>query len=258
MINQLQLAWARRDIIQYLVMSELRTTYRNKALGYLWTILDPLIMMGIYILLVVGIFGRGGPQYPILLFTSLLAWWWFAQSMSASVDAISSKGKLIQTMYFARIVLPISKVTVGFVKYLFGMIVLVPMLLIYDAQWTPNMLYLPVIIGVQFILTIGVSLVLSVVGVYFKDAQNMVKFAIRTLFFLSPALYSVADRVPERFQTLYMLNPFAALFESYRNVLIRGEGMNGFLLVALAISIVVTVAGLLIFDKYEPELAKQV
>jgi len=255
-LNQLQLAWQRRDIIQYLVTSDLKATYRNKALGYLWTLLDPLIMMGIYVLLVVGVFGRGGPQYPALLFSSLLAWWWFAQSLSAGVDSISGKGKLLQSVYFPKIVLPISRVIVCFIKYLFGMLTLIPFLIAYHADWSLNILWLPLLVLVQFILTIGVVLLVSIIGVYFRDMQNIVKFIIRAMFFLSPALYSAYERVPKGLLGIYMLNPFAALFESYKNVLVRGvEPAGDYMFIATGTAILFLVAGLVVFNKYERELA---
>lgn len=256
MFNQIQLAWQRRDIIWYLVASDLKATYRNKVLGYFWTLLDPLMMMGVYILLVVGVFGRGGPQFPAMLFSALLAWWWFSQSVAAGVTSISGKSRLLQSVAFPKIVLPLSRVGTNFVKYLLGMVTLIPFLFAYHAEITFNVMWLPVLILVQLVLTAGLCLLVSVIGVYFQDMQNIIKFSIRAMFFLSPALYSVADRVPDRFVGIYMLNPFAALFESYKNILVRGEGpMWNYMFIAAIVAVVLLAAGLWVFNRQEAELA---
>lgn len=256
MLEQIAKAWRSRYVIQYLTIAELRTTYRNTILGYVWTLLDPLLMMGIYVLFVVGVFGRGGPQYPVLLFSALLAWWWFTQSVSASVESISSRGKLIQTINFDKVALPLHKIGVATAKYVFGFVVLIPFLIAYHATPTVTLLYFPLLLLVQLALTVGVCLIVAVLGAYFKDMHSVIRFATRALFFLSPVLYSALDRVPDRFLGVYLLNPFAALFESYKAVLVHGEGPVGeYVLVAAAVAIVFLAAGLWVFGRHEAELA---
>jgi ABC-type polysaccharide/polyol phosphate export permease len=256
MIRQFKALWDSRDITRYLVTSELKVLYRNKALGYLWSLLEPLCMMGVYILLVAVIFQRGGPQYPVLVFSAILAWWWFTFSVTGSVTSISGKAKLIQTLYFPKGVLPLEKAITGLVRYLTGLIALVPLLFIFEAQWSLNVLWMPVLIFVQLLLTIGCCFFFAALGVYFRDLQNILRFLIRAWFFISPALYSVADRVPERFQGIYMLNPFAALFESYKNVLVLGMPPDKYVFIAAALGVVILLGGLELFARKEPDLAK--
>jgi lipopolysaccharide transport system permease protein len=258
MIRQLRLLWQKRELTRYLVLSEIKTQYRNSALGYLWTMLDPLMMMGVYILLVVGVFGRGGPQYPVILFSALLAWWWFTSAVNSSVTAISAKATLIQSIYFPKGALPLKEALSGLVRYVLSLVVLVPFLIAYEAHWTVNMLWMPVLVLIQLLFTIGFCFFVSALGVYFRDIQNILQFVTRAWFFLSPALYTVADRVPERYQTIYMLNPFAALFESYRNVLVYGNPPNTYMGVAAAVSVLVFLGGLEFFARKEQDFAKAV
>lgn len=258
MIRQLEVLWEWREVVRYLVISELKVMYRNKALGYLWSLLDPLMMMGVYILLVAVIFDRGGPQFPVLLFSAILAWWWFTGSVNNSVTAVSGKAKIIQSLHFPKGVLPLEKAITGLIRYLFGLIVLVPLLFAFEATWTVNILWLPVLILVQLLFTVGCCFIVASLGVYFRDLQNILRFLIRAWFFLSPALYSVADTVPERFQPIYMLNPFAALFESYKNILVRGVPPDEYMLVAAAVAVVIFVGSLELFARKEPDFAKAV
>jgi ABC-type polysaccharide/polyol phosphate export permease len=192
MVEQLQALWSRRDLVKYFVRSDLKIIYRNKVLGLLWALLDPLMMMLVYILLVVVIFRRGSPQFPVLLFAALLAWHWFVNSLSSSVRAITGNAKLIQTVYFPKAVLPLSRVLVGLINFLLGLIVLVPLLLIFEAKFTFNLLWLPLLIFMQFLFTIGAALLCAALGVYARDLENILQFGLRIWFYLSPALYFIS------------------------------------------------------------------
>lgn len=258
MIRQIKAIWNRRDIIKYLVISELKTQYRNRVLGYLWTILDPLLLMGVYILLVTVIFQRGGPQFPVLLFSALLAWYWFMFSLNGSITSITGKARLIQSLYFPKGILPLQKVIVGLIRYALGLTVLIPMLYIFEANLTINVLWLPVLLFVQLLFTIGCSFFFAALGVYFRDLQNIMRYLLRIWFFLSPALYMVSDRIPEQFQGIYMLNPFAALFISYKNILVLGLPPNIYIFVAFAMAVILFIGGLIFFDRKESDLAKAI
>jgi len=254
--HQIKELWNHRELIKRLVLSDLKITYKNKMLGFLWTILDPLMMMGVYILLVRVIFKRGGPQFPILLFCALLAWKWFTSSLSDSVVAITGKAKLIQTVYFPKAVLPLSKVLGSFAEYLFSLSVLVPLLFIFKANVTFMVFWLPALLAVQLLFTIGASLLCSCLGVYFRDLQNILRYSLRFWFYLSPGLYSVKDRIPVRVQHIYMLNPFAALFRSYKNILVRGESPSNYMLIVVPISLAILILGFIVFDKKEAKFAR--
>ena len=259
MIRQLQAMWARRHLIWYLVRSGLKVEYKNKVLGYIWSLLDPLMMMLVYVVLVQVIFKQGGKQFPVLLFSALLAWRWFTHSVQKATSSIASKEKLIQTVAFPRIILPTQDVVAGLVDYVLSLAALAPMMVIFHVNWSLNILWLPAIVGVQFVLTLGVALLCAVIGVYFRDLQNILTFGLRMVWYLSPALWSIADRVPERLRTTYLiLNPFASLFEAYKNVLVRGEPPLIFVGVALGLGVVLLIIGLLVFDRFEDRLAKDV
>lgn len=257
-LHQIRELWNHRELIKCLVLSDLKVSHKNKLFGFLWTILDPLMMMGVYILLVRVIFKRGGPQFPILLFCSLLVWKWFTSSLSDSVVAITGKVKLIQTVYFPKAVLPLSKVIGSFAEYLFSLSVLVPLLLIFRANITFMVLWLPLLLVVQLLFTIGASLLCACLGIYFRDLQNILQYSLRLWFYLSPALYSVKDRIPVRFQHIYMLNPFAALFTSYKNILIRGEAPSDYMFVVVLASLTILIIGFIVFDKKEAKFARDV
>ena len=260
MIEQLNNIWQRREVLYFIVKFQMKAENKNMVLGFLWSFLNPLLLLLTYIVLVSVIFKRGEPQFPILLFSCLLTWNWFATSLSRSVTSIVSKVGLIQSVRFPLAVLPLSGIIIGFFDWLFGFVILLPMLFIFEASVTVNILWLPVLLLIQFVGTIGACLIGAVLGTYLSDLGNIIQFVIRICFYLSPILYSVKDMIEsENMVRLYMLaNPFAGLLESYKNVLIRGMPPDEYAIVGMAVACVVFVVGLWYFSRNEYKLVKAI
>ena len=259
MIEQLKNIWRRRELLWYVVKFQMKAENKNKVLGFVWSFLNPLLLLLTYIVLVNYIFRRGGPQFPVLLFIALLSWTWFASSLSRSITSITSKVGIIQSVRFPLAVLPLSGIIVGFFDWLFGFVILLPMLFIFEASLTVNILWLPVLLLIQFVGTVGVCLIGAVLGTYLSDLGNIVAFAIRICFFLSPIIWAVEPTVPEHLRTLYMLgNPFAGLLESYKNVVILGAPPSEYALVGTAVAVVVFLVGLWYFSRNEYKLVKSI
>ena len=159
----------RKELVSYLLKSDLKIRYKNMSLGFIWAILDPFFMMLIYVLLISVIFKRGGDQYPVLLFAGLLPYRWFSFSLINSSKIILSNANIIKSVKFPFSILVINEVNIGLVNYFMGLIVLVPMLFIFKADFSYNMLFLPLIIAVQYVFVLGLGLIFSAIGVYFSD-----------------------------------------------------------------------------------------
>jgi lipopolysaccharide transport system permease protein len=259
MIEQLKKVWQRRELLWFMVKLQMKAENKNKVLGFVWSFLDPLLLLLVYIVLVGVIFKRGEPQFPVLLFIALLSWRWFTTSLQRSVTSVTSKLGLVQSVHFPLAILPLSHIIVGFFDWLFGFVILVPMLFIFEASFTVNVLWLPVLLLIQFIGTVGACLIIAVVGTYLSDLGNIIQFLIRLGMYLSPILYSVEGFVPENLTTLYMLgNPFAGLLESYKNVVIHGTLPNEYALWGTAVAFIVFVVGLWYFSRNEYKLVKAI
>jgi lipopolysaccharide transport system permease protein len=259
MIEQLKKIWYKRELLWYIVRFQMKAENKNKLLGFAWSFLDPLLLLLVYVVLISYIFGRGGPQFPVLLFIALLSWRWFTSALTRSVTSITSKVGLIQSVRFPLAILPISGIIIGFFDWLFGFAVLVPMLFIFEASFTVNIFWLPVLLLIEFVGTIGACLLMAVLGTYLSDLGNIIRFLIRMGFYLSPILYSIRDTVPERLYKLYMLlNPFAGLLESYKNVVILGLPPNEYVLWGTAIACIIFVIGLWYFSRNEYKLVKAI
>ena len=229
---------------------------KNKLLGQLWTFLDPLMLMGVYTVLVVFIFKRNEPQFPVLLFCCILSWRWFSTSLSQTTTILKDNQKILTSVTFPRKILPLSCILDGFIDYLAGLLILIPLLIVFNASFSFNMLWLPILLAIQLMLTTGLVFICATIGAYYTDLRNILQFTLRLWFYLSPALYSIT-LIPDRYKTTYMiLNPFASLFESYKNVLVRGQGVSDYLLAPVFIGLTALILGVNYFNRKEYSLIK--
>ena len=130
------------------------------------------------------------------------------------------------------------------------------MLFLFEAEITWNLLWLPVLWAVQFLFTMGLALLVAVVGVFFRDLQNILDFTIRIWFYLSPGLYGL-EAVPQQYQTLYLsLNPFAPLLHSYKNILVYGEPPSTFMLLFAGYAVLLLFIGATIYGRKQSSIAK--
>lgn len=261
LIKDIKAILAKKDLIKYITLTELKANFKGTALGFLWMLLDPFMLMLVYGFLVVVIFQRGGPQFAVLLFSALISWNWFSKAINNSIKTFNSNGKLIQSISVPLAVFPISKVLIGFITFLASLVAIIPMLFYFDATINLNILWLPVIIIGQLIFTLGLSLIFAIAGMYFRDLSNIMQFVLKLMFYFSPALYSL-DAMPAKFAPIKpyyeMINPFVSLFESYKNVLVHGTPPNQYLILFFAEGIIFVILGLLWLRKSHSFIVKNV
>lgn len=228
-----------KSLLKYLVLGELKAKYRNKMLGAVWAVLDPLVLMVIYVVLIKYIFQRGGEYYPLELLTGLITYRWFSLSSLNASRALLSNSKMLQTVKFPITILPLSKVLVNLVDLLIGFAILGGLMIWYQITPTLNLLWLPVLLLVQFLFVYGLSIVFSIIGVYFRDLLNILQFGVRVLLYMSPILYSI-EQIPTEFRSYYFgFSPLSSLIQSYKNVMVYGEAPTVYLGFFLALTIIV-------------------
>jgi ABC-2 type transport system permease protein len=255
--------WSRRRLITYLVRADLKKRGADTVLGNLWWIIDPLLTMLVYVILISIILRVDIEAYPLFIFTAILPWKWFSSSVADAVTCITTRERIIKQVHFPKIVLPMAVSAGGVANFVFGLVPLFAMLVLaYPTHLSAWILLLPIVAGVQFVLTVGVAVLASALTVFYRDIGNVSTHALRIWFYLSPALYG-ADRIVEATKdqpaiaTLYSLNPFVALFESYRNLIYYGRAPEWALLgLVLVESVVLVVVAVLVFRRMEPSFAK--
>jgi len=244
----------------------------DTLLGNLWWVLDPLLQMLVYIALV-AIIGRGlsHPDYPLFIFSAILPWKWFQSVVTDATSTVVRQERLIRQIAFPKLILPMATAISGVVGFVFGLIPLGALLLYYGDRLSVQLLWLPVIAGVQFVFTLAMAVLVSAANVFFRDLGNAVGHALRLWWFLSPGLYSLSNvhgllgQEHSTLATLASLNPFAVLFEAYRAVIYGAPDGTphtnappdlvalGSLLLA---SLVFAALAIIFFKRVEPDFAK--
>lgn len=253
----------RRRLIRYLVQADLRKKGADTLLGNLWWVLDPLLQMVIYVVLVSVIFDRGVPDYPLFILAAILPWKWFQTSIQDGITSVSGAERLVRQIQFPKLVLPVSAVVAGIVNFAFGLIPLFALMLVFFRDRIElTLLLIPVIAAVQLTFNLAFAILLAAVNVFYRDVGNLSRHVLRLWFYLSPALFSLAQlneatQAYPIIQRLLTLNPWATLFTAYRAVIYDGILPDWTALgLVLAGSIGMLAITTLVFKRLEPAFAK--
>jgi ABC-type polysaccharide/polyol phosphate export permease len=221
--------WAYRHLIGNLVRRDLKVRYKNSVLGVAWSMVSPLLMMGVFWLVFSKLRGEQFPNFHVWLLIGILAWNWFSVSLNAGAGSVVHNAALINKVYFPREVLPISVVLSEMVNFLLALPVLFLLLALAGLPPTVFALWLPVIILIQFCFTLGLAFLVATGNVYYRDTAVILEVVLLAWFFLSPIFYKyeafsstvqvpVLGTVPSS-RLMYIANPIASLLAVYRDVL---------------------------------------
>jgi lipopolysaccharide transport system permease protein len=210
-----------RDLLRELVIRDLKVRYKSSVLGFAWALVTPLMYLTVFYFLFKVSFSLAIPRFGPYAFTGMLVYTWFQSSVSQASGAITDNPELIKWPGFAAAILPIVTVTTNLIHFLFAMPLLM-LFLIFDGTGTHNAVFLlPIVVAIQFVLTLGLGYLVAAGNVLFHDTQHVVAVLLQLLFFLTPVFYD-ASLVPERYQSIYRLNPMVHLVEAYRAILLDG------------------------------------
>ncbi len=248
MFKDLKKIFERKELVKNLVIKQLKVRYKSSSLGFLWSLLNPLLMMLVYSA-VFSRMVRGGAEgidnYAAFLVVGLFTWNFFAGSLSDSVNAFMGNASLIKKVYFPRIILPVSSVLTNLVNYLLSLAVVFILLGIWGIYPNWSVLYLPAVILIMLLICAGFSFLLATLNVIFRDIEHMIQVGLLAWFFMSPVIYVPwEDFIPARFHDLYLLNPMARLIISFQDILYFGEAPSlAFLLFPLGFGLFIFTAG---------------
>ncbi|MXZ72294.1 MAG: ABC transporter permease [Acidobacteria bacterium] len=274
MIDSLQRLVRHRTLIQTLVTRELKARYRGSILGFFWSFANPLLLLLVYTfvfsVVLVGFRPVDIEPYALFLFCGLLPWTWFSTALTDSSNALLVNGNLIKKVLFPAEVLPVVSVVANMVHFLLAL----PILLLGLAFFAVNLpspielLWFPAVLAVQFLLTLGLALILAALTVHFRDIRDLLANVLTLWFFATPIIYPmsmVAERgpqigsLPPLGKVLMDMNPFAHLAISYQEILFY-DGPFGhwkWLLALGAASLVLFVAGYALFDRMRDSFAEE-
>ncbi len=245
-----------RELIGVLVAKQLKLRYRGSVLGYLWTLLNPLLLMLVYTLVFSVYFRLDMDKYPAFLFAGLLPWIWFSSSLQQGVTCILDGAGLVTRSQFPAEVLPVVTLTANTANFLLTMPLLFLLLFVFRIELGPPLLLLPALIALEYLLSLGLVLLLSAVNIYFRDLQHIILHLLTALQFLTPIFYPLS-LVPEPFRPWAFLNPLTILIGAFQDVLYFNRVPHWLpLLGLLGLSCVVLSVATAMFTRYKQTFAE--
>lgn len=215
------------DLISSLTRRELAARYRGSVLGALWVLLTPAVMIAIYTFIFAGIFGArfgagGTPlEYALYLFCGLLPWTAFQEGLQSSAGVIINHTNLVKRVRFPLETLPLAQVLVAVANQLFGTAALLVATLAIRHRLPATLIFLPLLLLPQLILTAGLGWLVAALGVFLRDTAQTLVLVLTAWFYLTPIIYPETI-VPAPYRILLALNPFAPLVRNYRLIVLDG------------------------------------
>jgi lipopolysaccharide transport system permease protein len=207
-----------RELIGILVAKQLKLRYRGSTIGFLWTLLNPLLLMLVYTLVFSVYFRLDMAKYPAFLFSGLLPWIWFASSLQQGVTCILDGAGLVTRSQFPAEVLPVVTLTANTVNFLLTLPLLFAFLLAFQVKMGVALLMLPILIGLEYLMALGLVLVLSALNIHFRDLQHIIIHLLTVLQFLTPIFYPLT-LIPEQLRPWSFVNPLTLLISAFQDVL---------------------------------------
>lgn len=249
-----------RGLIHNLVMRDLKVRYKNSAFGFVWSLLNPLLMMVVLSVVFTLVFERSTPveNFPAFLIAGLIPWNFTSTSLSRAVNSVLENNGLIKKVFFPREVIPISVVIANFVHFLLAVPVLLVILMFLGVMPNFKILLMPPLMLIHLELVLGLALLVSCVNVFYRDMGVAMDILLQAWFFATPIFYHHWI-LPVWLQKPAMVNPLAAIITAYRDVLVFGRFPDrNFTLGALVSSTLIFVIGYAVFTRYAPLFAEEV
>ncbi len=247
-----------RQLIKSTVKKEIRGKYKGSFLGVLWSFVNPLLQVLVYAIVFPLILRSTQDNYVTFLIIGILPWTWFTTSISGGTSCILNNAGIIKKVYFPREILPLSIVCSGMVNFLISCIIILIFVIASGIGLSYTLIFLPIVVVIQFIFSLGILLITSSIDIYIRDAEYIINFFINMLFYATPILYD-ASILPEKFRWIIKLNPMAMIIDGYRSIF-YSKTIPNFVTLGLLfiVSMLVLAGGYAIFKKLERGFAEEV
>jgi ABC-type polysaccharide/polyol phosphate export permease len=217
MLDHFRQLYQYRALVQILVIRELKARYRGTVLGFLWSFVNPLVLVVIYALVFSVYLRMDMPNYPAFLLCGIFPWTWFSLGLGEATNSIINNGGLIKKVYLPSELFPLVYVSSNMIHYLLTLPIQLLVLLFFRMPLSAYLVFVPLIVFLQLVFMYGLALILSSLAVQFRDLIYIVPNLLMVTFFLTPILYP-STVIPDRYNFLLTVNPVAHLVQSYQDV----------------------------------------
>jgi ABC-type polysaccharide/polyol phosphate export permease len=255
--------WNFRFAMWNLLLKDFRIRYRNMSLGVLWSILNPLVMLGVLVFVFTYVYPQQREScFPVFLLLGLIPFNFLSQSLSVATSCMLDNASLIKKLLFPRHILPLSAVLSQTLHLLIQLGLLAGFLLIFRLPVTRAYLWLPAALAVVFVFAIGSCLIFAALHVYFRDVQYLVQSGLTVLFWFTPIFYSVPtayQNMPPILYGLFLLNPLAGSIDTARRAVLYNSGPDVVAFsMAAGVSVFTLGAGIWIFSRLQANFADHI
>lgn len=258
MIEDIKELYRYREMLKSLVRKDLRTRYKGSALGFLWTFVNPLLQLVVYTIVFSTVMRINIDKFYMFLFVGLIPWIFFANSLQVSAGAILSNKNLVKKIYFPREILPLSVVTSGLMNLLFSFIIVFVALIISKIGIAKAIVYLPIVIMVEYVFTLGLSFLVSALNVYFRDLEHILGILIMGWFYFTPLIFPV-EMIPNEYLKYFFLNPMTPIIVSFKDILYYGKAPDLTMLgISLLMSLLLTIFSFNVFKVLQKNFAEEI
>jgi lipopolysaccharide transport system permease protein len=244
--------WHYRELVYFLAWRDVAVRYKQTAIGIIWALLRP----GVTMLVFVGFrrlahFPTGPVPEPLLVFAAVLPWQFFSTALAEASDSLISNANLLTKVYFPRLVIPGAAVVTSLVDFCITLGLLAALMVWYGFTPGWQLVLLPMVVAMSFVLSLGLGLFLAALNVEYRDFRYVVPFIVQFGMFISPVAFSTAE-VPEQWRTLYSLNPLVGIIDGFRWSLLGGEGLPpGTLWISALLTVLMMLLGIWYFRRME-------
>jgi lipopolysaccharide transport system permease protein len=249
--------WEFHELLYFLTWRDIKVRYKQTALGAAWAILQPVFTMLVFSVFFGKLAGMksDGLPYPIFAFTALVPWTFFSYGLAQSSNSLVGNENLIKKVYFPRLIIPISTVLSGAVDFFLAFFVLLAMMFYYGIVPTVNVIWIPLLLVLTVVTSLGVGLWLSALNVQFRDVRYVIPFLTQFWMFATPIAYP-SSLLHEPWRTLYGLNPMTGVVEGFRWALLGTSKAPGPIMwVSALAALVILIGGAFYFRRMEKTFA---
>jgi lipopolysaccharide transport system permease protein len=249
--------WEYRELLYFLTWRDLKVRYKQTVLGAAWAVIQPFFTMVVFSVF----FGRlakvpsDGVPYPLFSYAALVPWTFFAHGLSHGVNSLLTDSKLLKKVYFPRLAIPLATILSGLVDFGIAFVVLLGLMLYYGLVPTAQVIWLPLLMLLTFLTSLGVVLWLSTMNVQFRDVRYAVPFLVQFWLFATPVAYP-SSLLPETWRLVYALNPMVGVVEGFRWALLGTQTAPGPLIaVSFLVAVALVLSGAMYFRRMEKTFA---
>jgi ABC-2 type transport system permease protein len=256
-VKEIKEIYSYREMIKMMVRRDLRGRYKASFLGFAWTFLNPLLQLFVYTMVFSVVLRSNIEKYYIFLFVALIPWLAMASSITTSSSCITAQANLVTKIYFPRRVLPITSVTTCFINMMLCLVVVLIVCLVSVGLNFAILWYLIPTILIEYILALGLGMIVSCLTVYVRDLEYMLSILVMAWQFLTPVMYSI-DIVPQSLVKIFNLNPMTPIIIAYRSVLYYKQAPHiSTMMSSLGMGVIFLIIGWFVFGKLERRFAEE-